>query len=691
MAENASKTERERQLDEKIKAMRAKNAMALERKKTVDKDKEMAEISRSSVTSVNKTKYELSDANISTGKLNFKQRSKFDGNTDNKKDQVKKITGRLTDSDGPPPDPGYRFLADRMRDENEEENSKNREENVLNRGGRITKVYRSRDNDYDATSRQSEKTRDRKGIEKEAEDEIIIILEKDRHGRVQNPITLNPDVPRSSLRSTEKKATMASVSNKRIKPKIRSLLDEDECYDFISKNYLKEEQSKGLASPRKIEDQGGKLTITRTVENLKLQELQQESFLGKKFTNVSLTKVETNNFLEPYSFPKDVVASDVNWQCSDPACRLMNLPGSSECGKCKLAYIKSQEYKSNHACEKYKHEFNIKKPKGTQYSNGMTTQVPQTFQQPQNGIQDWSKTQHLEMVPFGGDWVQSPVGINQWQLPQDVMIPQQYGMLVNSVQVSNLQPPPQFYSARQMTPTQPYYPSPVEYVTNPYQSNPHYSYQASTAANFNPTAQVFIPTNDSLPPALFQTPPPPINAAIPPPSRKPQPNFIDKNLVIPLKSPPKPLSFKRSQEVRRPHLDRNFRKSEDIVSCNSRLSEKNSSNAITNKFPKNKEFSATFKPPSMIEMQSGSLKKGSLPLPPPKNKGNGLLLFGTSNVVNNLDTVKLSKELKLPVRLIPAMKLNVFEEKVAHVDPSIDWLVLIHGLGMYCPRFFIYF
>ena len=85
----------------------------------------------------------------------------------------------------------------------------------------------------------------------------------------------------------------------------------------------------------------------------------------------------------------------------------------------------------------------------------------------------------------------------------------------------------------------------------------------------------------------------------------------------------------------------------------------------------------------MVEMQSGSLRKGTLPMPPPKNKVNGLLIYGTSNVVNNLDTGKLSAEIKLPVRLIPAMKLETFEKCVSDVDPARDWLVLIHGLGTY--------
>ena len=58
-----------------------------------------------------------------------------------------------------------------------------------------------------------------------------------------------------------------------------------------------------------------------------------------------------------------------------------------------------------------------------------------------------------------------------------------------------------------------------------------------------------------------------------------------------------------------------------------------------------------------------------------------LTIFGTSNVVNNLSTEVLENDLKLPVRLIPAMKLHDFKEQIGQVDPEVDRMVLIHGLG----------
>lgn len=82
-------------------------------------------------------------------------------------------------------------------------------------------------------------------------------------------------------------------------------------------------------------------------------------------------------------------------------------------------------------------------------------------------------------------------------------------------------------------------------------------------------------------------------------------------------------------------------------------------------------------------MQSGSLKKGTFPPPPPssKGKGQGLIVFGTSNVINNLEDSQLSRTIGIPVRSVGAMKLEAFHEKIGLLNPSHDWLVLIHGLG----------
>ena len=684
MADSASKSEKERQLDEKIKAMRAKNAMAEARKKAVDKDKQLAESSQSSVTSVQKTKNDYNDPYTPPERSKMKQRLSFDDTAQPKQQQEvptsRKTSGRLNDADGPPPDPGYRFLADRMREREEateapptrrrDDVTKSREVAAAGRNGN---TRRNREKPAASnTSRHADKARERKDIEGD-DDDIIIVLEKDKHGRVQS--LMSPDARTPSNR----KSSAAGVKDARPKV-IKSLLDDedDDFYDYPRQNRWHDEP-KGITAPRNFEElEGGKFKITRTVENFQRPDSHREKVNEKKaasFQSVSAESQDNGFSVDSVEF----AVSEVNWQCSDPACKLINPPGSSRCSKCKLNYVKSREYKSNHACDKYKQEFNSRKPKPPQYLNGNS----------QNGMEEWieapgppQQQQPVDMMVYGGDWTSSPVALNQWQVPQEVLMAPQYGMIPVEVSGFPPGPPPQYYNPRQVSPAQPYFPpapANVEYIGNPYhhQSSQQFSYQASSpAATLNPTAHTFISTNDALPPTLFQTPPPLINASIPPPLRAPPPRSSDKDFFIPLSSPPKPMSFNRSPEVRKSNFDRYSRRPEESLPRR-RLSDKN---ALLNR-TRSKDFPSTYKPPSMVEMQSGSLRKGTLPMPPPKNKVNGLLIYGTSNVVNNLDTGKLSAEIKLPVRLIPAMKLETFEKCVSDVDPGRDWLVLIHGLG----------
>ena len=49
--------------------------------------------------------------------------------------------------------------------------------------------------------------------------------------------------------------------------------------------------------------------------------------------------------------------------------------------------------------------------------------------------------------------------------------------------------------------------------------------------------------------------------------------------------------------------------------------------------------------------------------------------------MNNLSESDLSIALGVPVRVIPAMVLDVFREKIEMVDPELDRFVLVHGLG----------
>jgi hypothetical protein len=55
-------------------------------------------------------------------------------------------------------------------------------------------------------------------------------------------------------------------------------------------------------------------------------------------------------------------------------------------------------------------------------------------------------------------------------------------------------------------------------------------------------------------------------------------------------------------------------------------------------------------------------------------------IFGTSNVMNNLSESDLSKDLGVPVRVIPAANCTALREKIGQIDPALDRFVLVHGL-----------
>ena len=688
-----SKSEKERIVDEKIRAMREKNAMAVQRKLIVDKDKQLAEINRSSITSVSKLKTELDDQYTPPADRTPKpkQRIRSEEKVDsNRREPPKRGGGRMGDVDGPPPDPGYRFLADRMR-EDEDDERKGRDGLPLKRGGGGARVGRPGREAKSMTGRTEDRI-SRK--ESEEDDDIMIVLEKDKHGRVQNH--LSPLMSRTEERralampgSHERKSSASYTNSKPSSSKIKSLFDDDDEFrGYPRKERWKEDLPKVMSSPRKIDTQGGSLTITRTVDNMTIStgsDSYQEPFqqAPQRDRNENTVRSYKNSFS---SSDEERVFSENKWQCSDPSCRMVNLSGTTQCSKCKLAYVKSHEYKNNHACDKYKQEFNSRKPKAAlpppPFSSNVNQPVPQPLFQPVPNMGEWTP-EPIEMIPYTSDWNAQTMGMNNWAMPQEVMMPQQYGVMVNPVQIPGFVPPmvQTFYGPRTLAPTPQYY-SQHEYVGNHFPAGPEFSYQPPAAAShFNPSAQTFVPTSDTLPSSLFQSPPPMITSNHPPPmqtSRPPPPVHSvmkhDPNLLISLKTPPKPLAFNRNQEPRKPFIEKNNR-SFDESPLSSRLSEKN-------KFPPrfNKSKDNSYKPPSMIEMQSGSLKKGSI-APPPANKGQGLLVFGTSNVVNHLDTAVLSNTLKLPVRLVPAMKLETFEEKAMDVNPARDWLVLIHGLG----------
>ena len=134
MSSEISKDEKERQLDAKIAAIRAKNEEKIQRQREVEKDRKQAEKQNQSITTAPRVKleedYDHQFVGPDRNERSHKQQQrpmKRDDSHNGKKDKDKRSSGRLRDGDGPPPDPGYRFLADRWRDgsdsEKEEEDS----------------------------------------------------------------------------------------------------------------------------------------------------------------------------------------------------------------------------------------------------------------------------------------------------------------------------------------------------------------------------------------------------------------------------------------------------------------------------------------------------------------------------------------------------------------------------------------
>ena len=139
MSSEISKDEKERQLDAKIAAIRAKNEEKIQRQREVEKDRKQAEKQNQSITTAPRVKleeeYDHQFVGPDRNERNHKQRppmKRDDSNNGKKEKDSKRSSGRLRDGDLPPPDPGYRFLADRWRDgsdsdKEEEDSSKRRD------------------------------------------------------------------------------------------------------------------------------------------------------------------------------------------------------------------------------------------------------------------------------------------------------------------------------------------------------------------------------------------------------------------------------------------------------------------------------------------------------------------------------------------------------------------------------------
>ena len=794
MSAEISKDEKERQLDAKIAAIRAKNESKLQRQREVEKDRKQAEKQNQSITTAPRLKSsteEYQEPHFNSGgdksnKLRPARRSREDS-CNEKKD--KKGSGRLRDGDGPPPDPGYRFLADRMRDGSESDESDDgtgKKKEVMRRredqptwarggrgggggdrgagrgrgvrggrggpGGGEVRGERSRaapdtrwTADHDRRDDWEAETRNNRGgrgggrggrggrggggsggggsynrnRDAERTDNFIREMRKNSDNErsfarkeTQHPLMRNSE---SSEWNGKPQPVRGEKQSPRHKP--RPLLErggggEDWC------DQMEEWESQplptvptALVSPRKVEEPsrpggtrpaaavsngpsspsrgGGSRQRAETnhpygVEPPPFKENVRPQPAPLLQTEVGFSQ-HPSQYNKPFSHDPvthpPVTAPSTGWKCPDPGCKQVNGPNRNNCSKCGISFKAANDYINNYACEKVKAEYsNYSAPSpGTQVStattqsNGFQSSSNPSIPQPmlaQSNIKDWNVD--VDQSNWSATAQPLTTSIDSWGNLDPNMIyttidpGMQYGMMVPSF-------PPPFYNQ-----PQPFYPpGNSEYFPGSSDFTP--GYQQTTV--FNPTAQMFLPPADQLQTHIYKAPPPG-----PPFSNNQKQNFpsakpyqdSDPNLMISLNKPPNPLSLRRPQQSSKlqERLNQN-RQSQDRERAPAPAMRSNGDLQVSRGSGRlQKHRDPQHKPPSMVEMQSGVLKKGVIP-PPPPGKGNGLLILGSTQV----DESFLSEEINIPVKFLACPKLDIFKEKAILVNPSRDWLVLVNGLG----------
>merc|ERR1719189_1812915 len=279
-----------------------------------------------------------------------------------------------------------------------------------------------------------------------------------------------------------------------------------------------------------------------------------------------------------------------------------------------------------------------------------------------------------------------------WPQPEAVMAAHPgYGMMVAGpgVQVPSY-PPPYFQQAAMAQPFYNQQPGP-DYFPNTGDYSTSYQQPPSTMSVFNPTAQVYLPPAGSTPDHsahVYKPPPSSINRG----QNKSYQHSAASNIydggngdpgpILALNKPPNPLSLRRPQDPRPSKLQERLNQNRQSAERERPGQRSEATKSWRNPDPgqgkqrPGARDNGNVKPPSMVEMQSGSLKKGSVSLPPP-GKGNGLLIFGADPVEES----SLSKKINIPVKFVPCSKLEQFAEKAGLLNSSRDWLVLIHSLG----------
>lgn len=133
-----SREEKEAAINAKIAAIRAANEARERRHREVEADRLEAEKSKSAVGPKPKNDEEVEFKNPFEEKNRKKQPRKRPEEISKELPRQTRGRSRLADDDGPPPDPGYSFLADRMRDgspSSQEESKKTKQRPMAKKAG----------------------------------------------------------------------------------------------------------------------------------------------------------------------------------------------------------------------------------------------------------------------------------------------------------------------------------------------------------------------------------------------------------------------------------------------------------------------------------------------------------------------------------------------------------------------------
>ena len=467
-----------------------------------------------------------------------------------------------------------------------------------------------------------------------------------------------------------------------------------------------------LVSPRRIEEMDtGRVTVNRNTDMTGARTQSPTRTKQQQGAGVKPARQE-NSYpygVEPPPFKENLRPSHSNHQASEIGFSMNSSHYSKPFSAQEPDKVNKNMMYSGREAQGYSNSSGTQMPGHQRAANGFTPvttnpAIPQPMLPP---VKDWgvaemsaevstswaaeaaaqAQGQNLETAPggWGGMWP----GHGQEAVMAHAH--QGYGMMA----VPAYPPPAAYYQQAAMT--QPFYGQQAqqEYFAGGGDFTAGFPPHQNNMSVFNPSAQVYVPPVQTSVPdhsSHMYKPPPQASRGQNKSYHSTASNMYDGGIVtgtdpglmLALNKPPNPLSLRRPQDPRPSKLqerlnqnrqsaerERPGQRSEAAKSWRSQDQAQ-----VRGARPGQQRDNGHVKPPSMVEMQSGSLKKGSVTLPPP-GKGNGLLIIGSEPV----DESSLSKQISVPVKYVPCSKLDQFAEKASLLNPSRDWLVLIHGLG----------